>query len=97
MGMQTMYTKVKVHNEIEICETADMEIKSRIEKVLLENRISYYIKWYKQGFFWNSKDVCVFCVNENSKEEAEELITELVKKDEGKVHFLMSKSKDCYF
>ena len=39
--MQTMYTKVKVHNEIEVCETADMEVKSRIEKVLLENRISY--------------------------------------------------------
>ena len=95
--MQTIYTKVKVHNEVELCETADMDVKSRIEKTLLENRISYYIKWYKQGFFWNSKNVCVFCVNENSKDEAEELINELVKKYEDKIRFLMSKSKDCFF
>ena len=95
--MQTIYTKVKVHNEVELCETADMEVKSRIEKTLLENRISYYIKWYKQGFFWNSKNVCVFCVNENSKDEAEELINELAKKYEDTIRFLMSKSKDCFF
>ena len=95
--MDTAYTKVKVHNEVELCETADMDVKSQIEKTLLENRISYYIKWYKQGFFWNSKNVCVFCVNENSRDEAEELINELVKKYEDKIRFLMSKSKDCFF
>ncbi len=95
--MQTIYTKVKVHNEVELCETADMDVKSRIEKTLLENRISYYIKWYKQGFFWNSKNVCVFCVNENSKDEAEELINGLAKNEEDKIRFLMSKSKDCFF
>ena len=95
--MQTIYTKVKVHNEVEICETADMDVKSRIEKTLLENRISYYIKWYKQGFFWNSKNVCVFCVNENSKDEAEELINGLAGKHGDKIRFLMSKSKDCFF
>ena len=95
--MQTTYTKVKVHNEVEICETADMDVKSQIEKTLLENRISYYIKWYKQGFFWNSKNVCVFCVNENSKDEAEELINGLAGKHGDKIRFLMSKSKDCFF
>ena len=26
--MQTIYTKVKVHNEVELCETADMDVKS---------------------------------------------------------------------
>lgn len=95
--MQTIYTKVKVHNEVELCETADMDVKSRIEKTLLENRISYYIKWYKQGFFWNSKNVCVFCVNENSKDEAEELINGLAGENRDKIRFLMSKSKDCFF
>lgn len=95
--MQTIYTKVKVHNEVELCETADMDVKSQIEKTLLENRISYYIKWYKQGFFWNSKNVCVFCVNENSKDEAEELINGLAVKHGDKIRFLMSKSKDCFF
>lgn len=95
--MQTIYTKVKVHNEVELCETTDMDVKSQIEKTLLENRISYYIKWYKQGFFWNSKNVCVFCVNENSKDEAEELINGLAGKHGDKIRFLMSKSKDCFF
>lgn len=95
--MQTIYTKVKVHNEVELCETADMDVKSRIEKTLLENRISYYIKWYKQGFFWNSKNVCVFCVNENSKDEAEELINGLAGENGDKIRFLMNKSKDCFF
>lgn len=95
--MQTIYTKVKVHNEVELCETSDMDVKSRIEKTLLENRISYYIKWYKQGFFWNSKNVCVFCVNENSKDEAEELINGLSGENGDKIRFLMSKSKDCFF
>ena len=88
--MQTIYTKVKVHNEVELCETADMDVKSRIEKTLLENRISYYIKWYKQGFFWNSKNVCVFCVIENSKDEAEELINGLAGENRDKIRFLMS-------
>ena len=95
--MQTIYTKVKVHNEVELCETSDMDVKSRIEKTLLENRISYYIKWYKQGFFWNSKNVCVFCVNENSKDEAEELINGLAGENGDKIRFLMSTSKDCFF
>ena len=95
--MQTIYTKVKVHNEVELCETSDMDVKSRIEKTLLENRISYYIKWYKQGFFWNSKNVCVFCVNENSKDEAEALINGLAGEHGDKIRFLMSKSKDCFF
>ena len=52
--MDTAYTKVKVHNEVDLCETADMDVKSQIEKALLENRISYYIKWFLQGFFWKS-------------------------------------------
>lgn len=95
--MQTIYTKVKVHNEVELCETSDMDVKSRIEKTLLENRISYYIKWYKQGFFWNSKNVCVFCVNENSKDEAEELINGFAGENGDKIRFLMNKSKDCFF
>ena len=49
------------------------------------------------GFFWNSKNVCVFCVNENSKDEAEELINGLAGENGDKIRFLMSKSKDCFF
>lgn len=95
--MQPEYTKVKVHNEIELCETTDMEVKQQIERVLLRNRISYYIKWHKLGIFKRNRNVCVFCINDNSKEEAEELIRSLSKDIESKVHFLLRKSEESYF
>lgn len=53
--MQTIYTKVKVHNEVELCETSDMDVKSRIEKTLLENRISYYINGINRAFSGTAK------------------------------------------
>lgn len=95
--MQPEYTRLKVHNEIELCETTDMEMKHQIEKILLANRISYYIKWYRQGFLWHNRNVCVVCVNENSKEEAEQLIRSLAKDIEEKVRFLMKRSEDIFF
>ena len=39
--MQTLYTSVKVNNEIELCAVSEPECKKLIEKALLENRISY--------------------------------------------------------
>lgn len=95
--MQSEYTKVKVHNEIELCETADMEVKQQIERVLLKNRISYYIKWHKQGIFKRKRNVCVFCINENFKDEAEKLVMELSKDMEDKVRFLMRRTTESYF
>ena len=95
--MQPEYTKVKVHNEIELCETTDMEVKQQIERVLLRNRISYYIKWHKQGLFRRNRDVCLFCVNDNSKEEAEELIRSISNDIESKVRFLLRKTGENYF
>ncbi len=95
--MQPEYTKVKVHNEIELCETTDMEMKQQIERILLRNRISYYIKWHKQGLFKRNKNVCVFCVNANSKEEAEELVRSLSENIEDTVRFLLRKAGESYF
>lgn len=94
--MQTEYTKVKVNNEIELCETVDMEVKQQIERVLLQNRISYYIKWHKRGFF-NGKNLCIICINDNSRNEAEELIRSLGEDVESRVRFLMRKSGESYF
>ena len=44
---QPLYTSVKVNNEIELCEVSDPECKELIEKALLAERISYFIKWLK--------------------------------------------------
>lgn len=96
-AMQTEYTKVKVNNEIELCETVDMEVKKLIERALLQNRISYYIKWHKQGIFKHGRNLCVICVNDNSRSEAEELIHALGDEVADKVRFLMRKSEESYF
>ncbi|MCH5269247.1 MAG: hypothetical protein J1E83_00715 [Lachnospiraceae bacterium] len=95
--MQTEYTKVKVNNEIELCETVDMEVKQQIERVLLQNRISYYIKWHKQGIFRHGRNLCTICINDNSRNEAEELIRSLGEDVESRVKFLMRKSNDSFF
>lgn len=95
--MQPEYTKLKVNNEIELCETADMEVKQQIEKILLKNRISYYMKWRKQGMLWRNRDVCVICVNDSARDEAEQLIRSELGEKEDKVKFLMRKSEESFF
>lgn len=95
--MQPEYTRMKVHNEIELCETTDMDAKQAVERVLLRNRISYYIKWYKQGILWRKRNVCVFCINDSFKDEAEQLIRTMDKDLKSKVEFLMRKSGESYF
>lgn len=95
--MQPEYTKLKVNNEIELCETMDMEIKQKIERILLRNRISYCIKWYKQGFFRRNKNVCIFCVNDSVKDDAEQYIRAIEKNVDDKVKFLMRRSEESFF
>ena len=43
--METAYQKVKVHNELEWCQVTDITTKEKIEKILLKNRVSYFVKW----------------------------------------------------
>lgn len=95
--MQPEYTRIKVHNEIELCETTDMDAKQAVERVLLRNRISYYIKWYKQGFLWRKRNVCIFCVNDSAKDEAEQLLRSMDKELGNKVEFLLRRSGENYF
>ena len=54
--MQPLYTTLKVNNEIELCEVSDPDCKQLIERALLKNRISYYIRWPKASFFSRKKD-----------------------------------------
>ena len=68
---QPAYTKVKVNNEIEFCEVKNMEMKDKVEKVLLKERVSYFIRWKKPGFFSNDrKEKCVFHVNSQQLDAA---------------------------
>lgn len=95
--MQPEYTKMKVNNEIELCETSDMEAKQQIEKALLQKRISYYMKWRKQGLLWRNRDICTICVNESVKDDAEQLVRSLFEDIDSKVKFLLRRSDERYF
>lgn len=95
--MQTYYTAEKVNNEIELCEVSDLECKRLIERELLKNRISYYIRWQKTSIFSHKKGLCVICVNDNIKDEAEQIVRSVCDESGFNVRFLLKKSTYTYF
>lgn len=95
--MQPLFTTVKVYNEIELCEVSGLECKSRIERELLKRRISFFIRWPKNSFFNRNKDVCIICVNENAKDEAENIVRSVCDDSGFQVKFLLKKSSNLFF
>lgn len=93
---QPLYTNVKVHNEIELCEISDPECKQQIERLLLKNRISYYIRWPKTSLFHRNKNNCIICVNDSAREAAEEAVRSLCDEKGYTVKFLMKKTVNQY-
>ena len=94
--MQTLYTAAKVNNEIELCEVNGQQDRREIEKALLKNRISYYIRWPKRSFFNKKKELCIICINENSKAEAEDIVQAVCDELGIRVRFLMRPSRNDY-
>lgn len=93
---QPLYTALKVHNEIELCEISNLECKRLVEKALLKERISYYIRWLKPSIFRRKKNVCIICINDNSKEAAEAVIRSVCDETGYPVKFLMRKAQNQY-
>ena len=93
---QPLYTAVKVNNEIELCEISDLECKLLIERALLRERISYYIRWVKPSFFRRGKSTCIICVNDSSKETAENLVRSVCDEKGYPVKFLMRMAQNEY-
>ena len=93
---QPLYTATKVNNEIELCEITEPECKRLIEKALLCERISYYIRWPKSSLFHRNNNTCIICINDNFKEVAEDIVRTIRKKKGYHVRFLMKKSQNQY-
>ena len=93
---QPLYTGVTVNNEIELCEISNMECKQHIEKALLRERISYYIRWPKPTIFNRKKDVCIICVNDSSRESAENVVRAVCDEKGFAVKFLLKKAQNSY-
>lgn len=93
---QPLYTAVRINNEIELCEIVDPECKRLIEKALLRERISYYIRWPKSSIFHRNKNLCIICINDNFKVLAEDVIRSVCDEKGYHVKFLMRKSQNQY-
>lgn len=94
--MEPMNTTVKLNNEIELCEVRNPECKKEIERQLLKNRISYYIRWPKTTFLSRNKDCCIICVNDSSKETAVEVVKTVCEDNGFAVKFLLRPSTNKY-
>ena len=94
--MQPLFSTLKVNNEIELCEVNDPDCKKMIERALLQNHISYYIRWPKASLFSCKKNQCIICINDNSKEAAEEIVRSICDESGYSVKFLLRKSNNNF-
>ncbi len=94
--MRQTYTPLKINNEIELCEIRNDDCKKLIEKSLLQNRISYFVRWTKTGFFLARRERCIICINENAKEEAVAIVRSICEETGFKVKFLLKPSQVSY-
>ena len=93
---QPLFTSTKVNNEIELCEITDPECKELIEKALLRERISYYIRWIKPSIFQRNKYICIICVNDNFRDTAEAIVRSVCDEKGCHVRFIMKKFQNQY-
>ena len=75
------YNKSYYHNEIELVRVDSTELKNKIEKAFLRNRISYFIRWDKVSFWQRlfgktESKYCKICINDWDKEKALEILKE---------------------
>ena len=48
MFIENEMTKVKVNNEIDLCEVSNEKIRRKIEAALQYARVSYFLRWQEQ-------------------------------------------------
>ena len=94
--MQPLYTAVKVNNEIELCEITDMEGKQLIERALLKQRISYFIRWPKPSIFRRNRNACIICVHDDAREVAEEVVRSICDEYGYTAKFILKKAPNDY-
>ena len=76
-------TSVKVNNEVAFCKVSNLKQKEEVERLLLKNRISYFVKWQEQSFFKRmfssekEKMIFIICIHNTAIERAKELVAEM--------------------
>lgn len=75
------YTISYYHNEIELVRVDSPELKNKIERAFLRNRISYFVRWDKVSLWQRllgqrESKHCRICINDWDKEKALEILKE---------------------
>lgn len=72
--VESKYTRVRVNNEIELCEVYERKVKDRIEKAFVKNGVSFFIKWKRERNVQGGTGKYIVCVNQHQKQCAEAAI-----------------------
>lgn len=69
-----------VNHEVDFFRAQDLDTRDKVEKVLLQNRISYFIEWEDRrigGLFRKpgSRTTCMFRIHSDEVPRARELLT----------------------
>lgn len=92
----TIYTPLKVNNEIELCKVYSKRAKQKLESYLLNHGVSYYIKWNKPKFFSKRDESCIFCINSSSKDAVSQAILEMPEEIRNDIDMLLVPSHNDY-
>jgi len=99
MIIENEMTKVKVNNEIDLCEVSSEKVKKKLEAALQYARVSYFLRWQEPGFFakhfLHEKTRLIFCVNAAQLDDALQVFDDL-QLSEKEVKILGNKSNNRY-
>ena len=97
MKIENQMTKVKVNNEIDLCEVANEKVRRKLEGALQYARVSYFLKWQEPSFIrktlFKDRTKLIFCVNSAQLEDALAVCDDLGF-TEKEVRFIGEKSKN---
>lgn len=85
----TIYTPLKVNNEIELCKVFNMEAKQQLESFMLKHGISYCLRWEKPKLFSKKNEGCIFCINATFKDAASQGILEMPENIRNEIEMLL--------
>lgn len=86
--VESKYTRVRVNNEIELCEIYEREVKDKIEKAFVKCGVSFFVKWKRDRNAQGETGKYIICVNQFQKQRAEAAIHEILEDANDNVTFV---------
>lgn len=99
MKIENEMTRVKVNNELDLCEVASEKVRRKLEAALQYARVSYFLRFQEPGFFGrvflHERTRLIFCVNAAQLDDALGVIEDLglTEKD---IKYMGTRAKNRY-